>query len=89
MASDPSYTVGNRNEDADDPVDMLIAANAHATNPLTNGVCRGFLCTVAGDLVCRPHRNSADIAIAIDKGWHPLRLSHVRATSTATIFVGY
>lgn len=85
----PSYTYGGDNETASDPIDNLVAANAHATDPLTNGNCRAFLCTVAGNLVCRCAGGSADITIAIAAGWHPLRLSHVRATSTATIFVGY
>jgi hypothetical protein len=73
-----------------DPVNQLVAANTHVSNPLTNGNCRGFLCTVAGDLACRPVGNAADVTIAIEKGWHPLSLSHVRASgTTATIFVGY
>lgn len=84
-----SYTYQSRNETASDPVDELVAANAHATDALTNGTCRAVLCTVAGDLTCRMAGGSADITIAIDKGWHPLRLSHVRASSTATVFVGY
>ena len=73
-----------------DPVSNLVAANAHATDPLTNGNCDAVLVTVAGNLVCRLVDGAADVTLALDKGWHPMRLSHVRATgTTATAFVGY
>jgi hypothetical protein len=73
-----------------DPIANLVAANAHATDPLTNGDCDAILVTAAGDIACRCVDGGADVTIALEKGWHPLRLSHVRAAgTTATLFVGY
>lgn len=70
------------------PYSRLVAANPHATDPLANGPCRGIYVTVAGNLTCRFVGDTADVTVAVEKGHHPFRLSHVRATSTATLFVG-
>lgn len=73
-----------------DPVGSLIAANLHASNPLTNGTCDCLYVSAAGDVAFRPVDNAADVTIAFDKGWHPVRASHIRATgTTAIVFVGY
>jgi hypothetical protein len=73
-----------------DPFDNLVAANAHATDPLTNGDCRGIFVTVSGNLTCRFVDGAGDVTLPVtaDK-IYPFRLSHIRATSTATVFVGY
>lgn len=83
----------SRRKGFSDPVSVLVAANLHASTALTNGVCDCIFVTVAGNLACRPAGNTdaqGDVILALERGWHPLRLSHTRATSTtATVFVGY
>ncbi len=78
-------------ESAADPFDNLVTANLHATDPLTNGDCRGLFVTVSGNIVCRFADGTGDVTLAVtaDK-IYPFRLSHIRATgTTATFFVGY
>jgi hypothetical protein len=72
------------------PFSRLVAANAHATDPLTEGPCRGIEVTVSGDLTCRFVGDDADVTIPVTAGaTKPWQLSHVRASSTAEVFVGY
>ncbi len=73
-----------------DPVANLVAANEHAADPLTNGDCDCIFVSAEGDLVARCVDGSQDVTVTLPIGWHPLRLSHVRAAGTdATVWVGY
>lgn len=73
-----------------DPTTGMVAANAHATDPLTNGPPRAVYCTVAGDLVCSFDGGITTVTLPIDaKTWHPISPTHIRATSTATVLLAY
>ena len=80
----------NRSKGFSDPVAQLVEANLHATDALTNGDCDCLYVAVAGDVAFRPVENADDVTVAFEKGWHPVRASHIRATgTTATVFVCY
>lgn len=62
-----------------------VAVNAHASNPLTDGVADGIYCGGAGNLVCKTQNHATDVTVPMIAGGYFLgRVSHVRATSTAT-----
>ena len=75
---------------ATNPCSVLLPANAHATNPLTNGRPRVLYCTVAGNLVCSFDGGVTEVTIPVAvNSWLPIRPTHIRATSTATVLLGY
>lgn len=60
-----------------------VAVNAHATDPLTQGVADGLYAGVAGDVACRFDDAAADTTITVPAGGYILgKVSHVRATGT-------
>lgn len=62
-----------------------VAVNAHASNPLTDGVANGVYCGGAGNLVCKFKDHVTDCTIPVIAGGYVLGMvTHVRATSTAT-----
>ncbi len=62
-----------------------IAVNAHATDPLSNGTADAVYVGGAGNVVCRFDDAGTDTTIPAVAGGYVLgRVTHVRATSTAT-----
>lgn len=62
-----------------------VAVNAHASDPLTQGTADGLYVGGAGNVVFRPDDAAADVTVAAVAGGYILgRVSHVRATTTAT-----
>lgn len=62
-----------------------IAVNTHATNPLTDGQANAIYCGGAGNLVCKSRDGATDITVPmVAGGYLYVKVSHVRATSTAT-----
>ena len=60
-----------------------VAVNAHATNPLAQGVADGLYVGVAGNVALRFDDADADVTIAAPSGGYILgKVSHVRATVT-------
>lgn len=73
---------------------MSTARNAytitpHATNALTPAV--DFIqCGGAGTVVFRPYGATADVTATVPAGGHVFcKMTHIRATSTATLIVGF
>jgi hypothetical protein len=78
-----------REVDSDAIGEMLVAVT-HVTNPLPAGAPRAVYCTVAGNLICNFGKGGVDVTIPMDaKTWHPICPTHIRATSTATVLLGY
>lgn len=68
------------------------AANAHATNPLTNGNCRAILVGVAGDVAIKDlDGNSVTLPALVAGVVHPIHAQQifVAGTTATGIFVGY
>ena len=64
------------------PVSNVVAVTPHDTNALAF-TTRAIYVGVAGDVVCRPADSSSDITIKnAPIGWHPIRVTHIRATNT-------
>lgn len=62
-----------------------VAVNAHATDALTDGIADAIYCGGAGNLVCKTDDGATDVTVpVIAGGYFIARVSHVRATSTAT-----
>lgn len=62
-----------------------IAVNAHATDPLSNGTASAIYCGGAGNLVCKTDDSDVDVTVPVVAGGYFIaRVTHVRATSTAT-----
>lgn len=62
-----------------------IAVNAHATDALTNGTADAIYCGGAGNLVCKTDDGASDVTVPMVAGGYFLaRVTHVRATSTAS-----
>jgi hypothetical protein len=65
-----------------------VAVTPHATNPLTAGIADSLYVGGAGTLVVRHPGESADATYTMVAGGYLLaRVSHVRATSTATLIM--
>ncbi len=60
-----------------------IAANAHATDPLTNGQADAIYCGGAGNLVCKTRDGATDVTVpVVAGGYFYVKTSHVRAIGT-------
>jgi len=71
------------------PVSALMPAVPHATNANPNGAPRAVYCTTAGNLVCS-FGGGTDVTIPLAANtWHPIRPTHIRASSTAVVLLGY
>lgn len=66
------------------PGASLRAVTPHASNPLPDGACRSLWVGGAGTLVVRGVNDDADTTLINASGWMMIRVSHVRAASTAT-----
>jgi hypothetical protein len=67
-----------------DPAGSSEAVTPHDTNPLAGGPTRSLYVGVAGDIVVRLEDDTTDRTFkAVAVGYHPLRVTHVRATGTA------
>jgi hypothetical protein len=64
-------------------VRKMVAVNAHASNPLTEGPADAIYCGGAGNLVCRFDDDDADVTIPVVAGGYVLgRIGWVRVTGT-------
>ena len=69
----------------EDTIGDLVPINAHASDPLTKGETDGVLIEAAGDLVClMAGSDGVERTLTLPAGYFPFRITHVRATSTAT-----
>lgn len=66
------------------PLGDVIVVTPHATDPLSIGVTRSVYIGTAGNLVCRMAEQSTDVTLPLGVGWHPIAVTHIRNTSTAT-----
>jgi hypothetical protein len=74
-------TARNRGE-LGNPAVYAVAVTPHATNALAE-VPQALYVGVGGDLTVRMLGGTADIVVkAAANGYHPLRVTHVRATGT-------
>lgn len=65
------------------PARSAKAVTPHNTNPLAAGVARGLYVGVSGDIACRLLGDDTDVLVkAAPVGILPLRVTHVRTTST-------
>ena len=72
------------------PITSVRAAVPHASNPISAGAPRALYCSVAGNLVCSFDGGVSEVTIPLAANtWHPIRPTHIRATSTATVLLGY
>jgi hypothetical protein len=59
----------------------------HVSNPIGIGETRSIYVGVAGNVVCRMAQGTADVTLPLGVGWHPLAVTHIRATSTASSMI--
>ncbi|ASY43337.1 hypothetical protein CJD35_01870 [Sphingobium xenophagum] len=65
------------------PARSAKAVTTHNTNPLADGATRGLYVGVSGDIACRLLGDDTDVLVkAAPVGILPLRVTHVRTTST-------
>ena len=75
---------------ATNPITAMRAAVPHASNPLSAGAPRSLYCITAGNLICSFDGGNTEVTIPMAANtWHPIRPTHIRATSTAVVLLGY